>query len=63
MPERSSTTLNSISVGAPWRSGSSHGGEASSLRSDGLMSKCHSAFENSAWNRIAGGSRVMRDRS
>ena len=30
------------------------------FRSDGLMSKCHSAFAHSAWKRTAGGWRVIR---
>ena len=42
------------------RSASIHGGAFSCFRSDGLMSKCHSAFECSAWKRTAGGWRIIR---
>src|SRR5512133_969181 len=42
------TALNSMSVGAPGRSGSSQDGLFSCFRSDGLMSKWQSAFERSA---------------
>ena len=45
----------------PWAgSASIQGGALSCFKSDGLMSKCHNAFDCSAWKRTAGGWRVIR---
>lgn len=51
-------TFGTRAAGLP--RGSIHGGVGSCFRSDGLMSKCQSAFECSAWNLTAGSWRVMR---